>query len=587
MAVYLESDTSCLATSRSPRYGAEGKVAHADSGSVSPSASRASIALAGIRQSKQFTSNRVDSVVSEATQPQGISEKEIEKMASEPLERTNQLKIVEIPSERMPKNACGDEPPDSDSRKGGFLTQSNCQEKSTVRLRQPAESSPKRPPFPPSQASQVEREMRWSYSMARLASSSSPKLPAKMPDSSQGKSSQTPASFGLSKNGGAIGLAREEHLYFTPRPATRTYSMPAQFSSHFGREGPSSQSPSHSPQDPEVPTMSGNLSEKTAKGVTNGQAADGVKPLLETSKNLPPMDVGDASAVPETSCLTPDKVKVTRRHYYCEQNWPHESTSFFSVKQRIKSFENLANSDRPAAKSATSPFLSVSSKPPRNRRSSGSITSGSPSDTTARSLRRSLSSCSENQNEAGSLLPQMTKSPSTVMLTVPRQNPPETSNKGPSPDPKKSLVPVGIPTSTVSPASPIKRNKSSVRHAQPSPVSRSKLQELRALSMPDLDKLCSSEDYSASPGAVLFRTQLEITPRRSQGSLATSPAGSPARGHSDFNGSAFLSCPTNGGTRVYPKGSSPPAGEPEVPTGSRERSKSVPAMSSGKSWSVT
>lgn len=587
MAVYVEPDTSCPTTSRSPRYGPEGKVPHANSGSVSPSASRTNnTALARVRQSKQFTP-RVDLVVSEAAQPQGISEKEIEKMTSDPLERTSQLKLVEISSERMPKNACGDKPPDSD-RKGGFLTQSNCQEKSVVRLRQSVESSPKHPPFPPSQASQVEREMRWSFSMARLASSSSPQLPAKMPDSSQGKPSQMPASFEVPKNGVPIGLAGEEHPYFTPRPATRTYSMPAQFSSHFGREGPSPHSSSHSPQDLQVPAISGNLFEKTAKGLTNGQAVYSVKPLLETSKNLPPMDGGDVSAVPEMSCLIPDKVKVTRRHYYCEQNWPHESTSFFSVKQRIKSFENLANSDRPAAKSATSPFLSVSSKPPMNRRSSGSIASGSPGDVTARSLRRSLSSCSESQNEAGSLLPHMTKSPSTVTLTVSRQNPLETSNKAPSPDPKKSLVPVGIPTSTVSPASPIKRNKSSVRHAQPSPVSRSKLQELRALSMPDLDKLCSGEDCSASPGGVLFRTQLEITPRRSQGSPATSPAGSPARGHADFNGSStFLSCPMNGGTRVYPEGNSPPARECEVPTGSREGCDSGPAMSPGKSWSVT
>lgn len=591
MAVYLESDTSCPTTSRSPRSGPEGRVPHANSGSVSPSASRTSLALAGIRQSKQFTPGRVDLLVSEAAQPQGISEKGTEKMASDPPERTNQLKIVEISSERMPKNACGDKPPDSD-RKGGFFTQKDCQEKSAVRLRQSEESSPKHPPFPPSQASQVEPEMRWSFSMARLASSSSSslQLPAKMPDSSQGKSNQMPTSVGVPKNGIPIVLAREEHPCFTPRPATRTYSMPAQFSSHFGREGPSPHSPSHSPQDPQVPAMSGNPSEKTAKGVTNGQGVYSVKPLLETSKSpppLPPADGRDVGAVPEMSCLSPDKVRATRKHYYYEQNWPHESTSFFSVKQRIKSFENLANSDRPAAKSATSPFLSVSSKPPINRRSSGSIPSGSPSDTTTRSLRRSLSSCSESQSEASSLLPQMTKSPSSMMLTVSRQNPPDTCNKGPSPDPKKSLVPVGVPTSAANPASPIKRNKSSVRHAQPSPVSRSKLQELRTLSMPDLDKLCSGEDYAASPGAVLFKTQLEITPRRSHGSPATSPAGSPSRGHADFNGSTFLSCPVNGGTRVYPKGNSPSACEPAVATGSREGGESVRATPSGKSWSVS
>lgn len=577
MAVYLEADTSCPTSSRSPRYGADSKVPHANSGSLSPSASRGSIALAGNRQSKQFAPSRVDIDVvrAGAAQPQGVGEKGTEKMASDPLERTNQLKIVEISSERMPKSACGDKPPDSD-RKGGFLTQSTCQEKNSVRLRQSAESSPKHPPCPPSQASQVDREVRWPFSTARLAAAASPQLPAKMPESSQGKASQMPAaSVGVPKNGVPTGPAGGEHPYFTPRPATRTYSMPAQFSSHFGREGPSPHSPSHSPQDPQGPAMSGSLSEKTA----NGQVVYSVKPLLETSKNPPPVDVGDFSAVPEMSCLAPDKVKVPRRHYCCEQNWPPESTSFFSVKQRIKSFENLANSDRPAAKPAPSPFLSVSSKPPVSRRSSGSVAAGSPADVTARSLRRSLSSCSENQSEAGSLLPPMTKSPSSMTLTVSRHHPPEISHKGPDPDPKKSPVPVGTPAATGSPASPIKRNKSSVRHAQPSPVSRSKLQELRALSMPDLDKLCSGEDYSASPGAVLFRTQLEITPRRSPGS--------PARGHADVNGSASLSCPVDGGTGVYPKGSSPPpASEPAVPAGSREGAESLRAVPSGKSWSV-
>ncbi|XP_051038522.1 PDZ domain-containing protein 2 isoform X2 [Phodopus roborovskii] len=587
MAVYSESDTSCPTTSRSPRCGAEGKVPHGDSGSVSPTAPRSSLALAGIRQSKHPTPSRVDLVLSEAAQPRGVSEKGSEKVDSDLLERTTQLKIVNISPERMPKNAGGDKPPDGD-RHGGFLTPSSCQEKSGISLRQSAGSVPKHPPSPPSQASQVEQEMPGSFSMAKTASS--PQLPAKMPDSSQGRSSQMPASLGMPKNGVPIGPGGEEQPYFTPRPATRTYSMPAQFSSHFGREGHSPHSPSHSPQDPQVPVMTVTVSEaKAAKGVSNGQGVYSVKPLLETSKNLPPTGGGDASAVPGMSCLITDKGKATRRLHYYEHNWPHESTSFFSVKQRIKSFENLANPDRPAAKSTTSPFLSVNSKPPISRRSSGSITSGSlshPSDVTARSLRRSLSSCSESQSEASSLLPQMTKSPSSMTLVASRQNPPETSNKSPSSDPKKSLVPVGIPTSTVTPASPTKRNKSSVRHAQPSPVSCSKLQELRALSMPDLDKLCGGEDDSASPGSVLFRTQLEIIPRRSLGSPATSPAGSPARGQPGLDGPASLSCPMNGRTRVCPGRNSPPASEPEVSPEAREGDEAVPALPSGRSWWV-
>lgn len=358
--------------------------------------------------------------------------------------------------------------------------------------------------------------------------------------------------------------------------------MPAQFSSHFGREGPPLHSPGRSHRDSQMPVTSGGLPEAKASrgsalGLVNGQGVYSVKPLLETVRNLPTTDAGDVLSEQETSCLITDKIRVTRRHYYSEQNWPHESTSFFSVKQRIKSFENLANADRPVGKPGASPFLSVSSKPPIGRRSSGSVASGSLShlgDPTARSLRRSLSSCSESQSEATTLIPQMTKSPSSMLLTVSRQNLVEASNKGPAPDPKKPLGPSGIPTPVVTPASPIKKNKCSVRHTQPSPLSRSKLQELRALSMPDLDKL-HSEDFSAGPTAVLFKTELEIVPRRS--------LGSPARG---LNGSPALLCPAKGADRACPGGSRPKASEPRAAGSANDLGETTQDLPSRKSWSI-
>nr|XP_027792024.1 PDZ domain-containing protein 2 [Marmota flaviventris] len=587
-AVHSESTRGCPATPRSPRCGPEGKAPCAVSGLVSPAASRSSVSLAGVRQSEPRTSSQMVSV-SDAAQPRGTSEKGSKRIASDPLERTNQLKIVEISSERMPKNACGDKPAESD-RQGGFLAQGNCQEKSKIRFHQSVESSPNHPSSLVPPAPQVEQEMQRSFSVAKLASSSSPQLPAKKADPSQGRSSLMSDSLRMPKNDIPMAPAGEDHPYFTPRPATRTYSMPAQFSSHFGRESHSPHSPGRSPRNGQVPVTSTGLPEaKASKGsilsLANGQAVYSVKPLQEMSKNVPTIEEGDITAVQETSCLVTDKIKVTRRHYYYEQNWPHESTSFFSVKQRIKSFENLANSDRPTTKSGASPFLSVSSKPPIGRRSSGSITSGSlgyPSDAAARSLRRSLSSCSESQSESGALLPPMTKSPSSMTLIVSRQNAPETRNKVPDSDQKKSLVPLGIPTPTVTPASPIKKNKSSVRHAQPSPVSRSKLQELRALSMPDLDKLCSSEDYPAGPSAMLFKTQLEIIPRRSLGS----PSGSPTAGLPGLDGPATLSCPGKGGNRACPGRSSPTASEPAAPSSANEVGKTTQDLPSGKSWSV-
>ncbi|XP_034512940.1 PDZ domain-containing protein 2 isoform X1 [Ailuropoda melanoleuca] len=577
-AFHSEPDGACAAAPASPGCGPEGRAPPVASGSSASMAAIGQVPLPG--QGALRGSSQADPAPG-AAQAGPSSDKGSNAIAGDPLERTNQLKIVDISCERMPKNACGDQPAESD-RLGGFWAHSNCQEKSGVRpCHQSLEPSPNHPSSLPSRASQVEQDPQRSFSVAKLASScSSPQLPAKTADSSPAKASQASGSLGLPKNGTPAGPAPDDHPYFTPRPATRTYSMPAQFSSHFGREGHALHSPGRSHRDSQTPATSGGLLEAKASrggvlGLANGQGIYSVKPLLETSRNLPTTDEGDVLSVQERSCLVTDKIRVTRRHYCPEQNY--ESTSFFSVKQRIKSFENLAHSDRLGAKSGASPFLSVSSKPPIGRRSSGSIVSGSlshPVDPTVRSLRRSLSSCSESQSEASSLIPQMTKSPSSTTLTLSRQNPAEASNKGPDSDPKKPLGPSGSPTPSVTPASPVKRNKSSVRHTQPSPLSRSKLQELRALSMPDLDKLCS-EDFSAGPTAVLFKTELEIVPRRSLGS----PAGG-------LNGATALSCPMKRGDRACPGGSSPKASEPGVPSSAHHVGETSRDLPSGKGWSV-
>ncbi|XP_032134920.1 PDZ domain-containing protein 2 isoform X3 [Sapajus apella] len=576
VAVLSEPDRGSPAPPKSPKCGADGKVPRADSGRASPAASRNSVSVVGNRQSEQCLTSHVDSAAGIA-QPRLTGEKGGSIMARDRLEITNQLRIVEISAEAVPRTACGNKPGESD-RWGGSSAQGNCQEKSEISLCHPiVESSTSHLSSVPSHASQVEQEMPGSFSMAKLASSSSsPQLPVRKADSSQGKSSLMSDSLGVPRNGTPGGPSGKDHPYFTPRPATRTYSMPAQFSSHFGREAHSPYSLGRSPRDSQVPVTSSNVTEAKASragppGLATGQGIYSVKPLVESLRNLPATDEGDLISVQETSRLVTDKIKVTRRHYCYEQNWPHESTSFFSVKQRIKSFENLANADRPVAKSGASPFLSVSSKPPIGRRSSGSIVSGSPGhpgDAAVRLLRRSLSSCSESQSEAGVLLPQMAKSPSSMTLTISRQNPPETSTKGSDSDLKKSLGSLGIPTPVMTPASPVKRNKSSVRHVQPSPVSRSKLQELRALSMPDLDKLCS-EDYSAGPNTVLFKTELEITPRRSP----SSPAGG-------------ISGPEKGGNRACPGGSGPKTSASETPSSASDVGEIAQDLPFRKSWSV-
>lgn len=434
--------------------------------------------------------------------------------ASDARERTTKLKVLELGTERPAQNT------------SGSWAQSNGPEKRELTLC-PQPGHPGEPDVQPR-----------ALSMSKLASS--PSSPTSSSSSSSSSSSfqllssaQADTSPARADCGSFVGSGLGDPPYFTPRPATRTYSMPAQFSSLFGREGPSLHSPARAPAlrdttaSPEARTSRGH----GLQGLANGQGLYSVKPLPE-SQDLPIAGEGDALPVAEMSCLAVDRVRTGRRQHYSEQNWPPESTSFFSVKQRIKSFENLANSDRPTSKAGACPFLSVSSKPPIGRRSSGSVVPGSlgyTGDPTPRSLRRSLSSCNESQSEGGNILiPPLSKSPSNSVLTGCRQSPAVANSRDSEMDPKKALGPSSIPTATVTPAASVRKNKSSMRHAQSS-LSRSKLQELRALSMPDLDRLCG--DHLAGPTAVLFKTELEIVPRRSLGSPSGCPSGPPALSH--------------------------------------------------------
>ncbi|XP_049625000.1 LOW QUALITY PROTEIN: PDZ domain-containing protein 2 [Suncus etruscus] len=437
--------------------------------------------------------------------------------ASDARERTTKLKVLELGTERPAQNT------------SGSWAQSNSPEKCELTLC-PQPGHPGEPGEPDVQPRAL--------SMSKLASS--PSSPTSSSSSSSSSSSfqllssaQADTSPARADCGSFVGSGLGDPPYFTPRPATRTYSMPAQFSSLFGREGPSQHSPARAPAlrdttaSPEARTSRGH----GLQGLANGQGLYSVKPLPET-QDLSTAGEGDALPVAEMSCLAVDRVRTGPRQHYSEQNWPPESTSFFSVKQRIKSFENLANSDRPTSKAGACPFLSVSSKPPIGRRSSGSVVPGSlghTGDPTPRSLRRSLSSCNESQSEGGSILiPPLSKSPSSSVLTGCRQSPAVANSRDSDMDPKKALGPSSIPTATVTQAASIRKNKSSMRHAQSS-LSRSKLQELRALSMPDLDRLCG--DHLAGPTAVLFKTELEIVPRRSLGSPSGCPGGPPALSH--------------------------------------------------------
>ncbi|NWR46829.1 PDZD2 protein, partial [Regulus satrapa] len=107
------------------------------------------------------------------------------------------------------------------------------------------------------------------------------------------------------------------------------------------------------------------------------------------------------------------------------------------------------------------------------------------------------------------------------------------------------------------------------------PLSRSRLRELRALSMPDLDKLCG-EGFSEAPQPACFKTELEIMPRRAPGTPAQSGAAAPAR-----CSPAELGVMGMGACSPRDSGSGTPgsASDDDVPHGS--------SLDGGNSWSIS
>ncbi|XP_075697659.1 PDZ domain-containing protein 2 isoform X2 [Rhinoderma darwinii] len=225
--------------------------------------------------------------------------------------------------------------------------------------------------------------------------------------------------------------------------------------------------------------------------------------------------------------LRSDVLRTIKRNYYYELNWPQEAASSLTVKQRIKSFENLVNFDKNVMKVIEINNAPFSSKSPLSRRSSGSVILHTQSNETTKVLRRSLSSCCDNQSEV-SLAAQIKKSPSSVALTCTEKMPVD-----PAKDDQRPESTTTEKTETSVQGVQVRKNRIASSHIRPS-LSRSKLRELRALSMPDLDKLCS-EDFSVDSKGPQYKTELELTPTRLLGS-DTLTAQNAARISSKYNG---------------------------------------------------
>ncbi|KAI1905213.1 hypothetical protein AGOR_G00013810, partial [Albula goreensis] len=196
-------------------------------------------------------------------------------------------------------------------------------------------------------------------------------------------------------------------------------------------------------------------------------------------------------------------LRSERRSYSTETSVP-PGPNPFSVQQRIKSFENLSGPDRPAIACIDVQSYAVTSKPPLSRRSSGHI---STQGTESPSSMRNGPSCAGKGPETPTepLHPRIP--PSTVAfsnLDVPKGDSsrvphPGEKAMGDSPEPEPDSTPQ---------TSPVVRTRTP---RSQSGLARSKLRELRALSMPDLDKLCTDQfTEDASEG----RTKRDNDPSR-------------------------------------------------------------------------
>ncbi|XP_032941124.1 PDZ domain-containing protein 2 isoform X3 [Catharus ustulatus] len=431
---------------------------------------------------------------------------------------------------------------------------------------------------PSVQQEQLEgREIQRTFIEVKLSSSSSP--------SSSSSASSSPASFlrlpllekteevnaevpRLAEEMGTVqycsrgDTAGDRHLCGLSKPVTRTYSMPSQLSGHL-RDG-CHFTEVHPVQGPQVQTAE----EKFP------QAATGMLKMVHL--NLPNSQSGKEQAYSSKSAQkvhdtspsasdisypTADKLRSFRRnYYYYELNWPHEPISSFSVKQRIKSFENLANFDRPIVKAID---ICSAARLPLARRSYGGLATTSSSTEAPWALRRSLSSYGGTPSPANTVA----KSPlGTEPVCVTEDG------KGDGKPQRSEEHGTGADVATFpTSASQVRRSRGLVRP----PLSRSRLRELRALSMPDLDKLCG-EGFSEAPQPVCFKTELEITPRRALGMPAQSGVAPPAHcSPVELGAMGMGACsPREGGS-----GTPGSASDDDVPHGC--------SLNGGNSWSIS
>ncbi|XP_047187330.1 PDZ domain-containing protein 2 [Scophthalmus maximus] len=244
-----------------------------------------------------------------------------------------------------------------------------------------------------------------------------------------------------------------------------------------------------------TPLISPDLSteEKTNSEVCN----TGVHSLCSTKEKN--------GSSPSSNVETSGKSSPSRLYVKTNDRWslstdPSSSADYnpFSVRHKIKSFENLAHFDKHVARNSDIQSYALSYRASLNQRIAGYM--GSVQSVGCRTRQRSFSSYLENRELTTPCSPPLGKSPSNMSL-MNLEYPHASCNAAARLEAAVQNVPDGITPQTP----PVLRRK----HGK---LPRSRLQQLRALSMPELEKLCT-EDFDRGHGAA-DQTQTGILPTR-------------------------------------------------------------------------
>ncbi|XP_059193852.1 PDZ domain-containing protein 2 [Centropristis striata] len=189
-------------------------------------------------------------------------------------------------------------------------------------------------------------------------------------------------------------------------------------------------------------------------------------------------------------------VKTIERRSFSTDTALSADYSPFSVRHKIKSFENLANFDKPVAKSSDIQSYSLAYSTSLNQRIAGYM--GLVNSIECRARQRSFSSYVENLIPTTPCSPLLGKSPSGITL-INLELPHSSCNTAP-PTEVNSETQVQKSTDGTAPQTPqVLRRK----HGK---LPRSRLRQLRALSMPELEKLCT-EDFTRDHGTAMETTE--------------------------------------------------------------------------------